>query len=327
MMFGQRRYFKTSGGALLAYRHCNAAPDTARGIIVICHGLAEHGQRYAAFARRLAEAGFHAYAHDHRGHGDTTAPDAPLGRFAHRDGARLVVADTVAMAELAAIEHPGLPLVLFGHSMGGLVALNAAALNPARFQGLAIWNSNFNLGLSGILARWVLRIEKMLKGSDVPSLTMERATFDAWARSIPGATDPRDWLSRDAETVAAYAADPLCGFHPSVSMWMDVVELASRGTRPPALAAISRALPIQLVGGSEDPATHGGADVRWLEERLRRAGFADIAATIYPGMRHETLNEIGRDQAIADFIAWCETRVLPPEGPRGRDRAELSQTE
>ena len=311
-MFEDRRALKSPTGAVLRYHVAEAAAP--RGILTICHGLAEHARRYAPFARAMAAAGFHVYAHDHRGHGETTAPDAPTGRFAHRDGVAAVVADALAVRAEAVARHPGLPVIMFGHSMGGLIAFNTAEQAPEAYAGLAVWNSNLAPGLAGRAAQAVLAVERMLLGSDVPSPLLPRLTFDAWGRAVPGHRTLSDWLSRDPAEVDAYVADPLCGFAPSVSLWQDVFRLTFRAMEPARLARLPRALPIHLVGGGEDPATNKAEATRILSKKLQDSGFSDVTTQIYHEMRHETLNELGREAAIAGFSAWCR-RVAGAEPP------------
>lgn len=252
----------------------------------------------------MAAHGYHVFAHDHRGHGETTASDAQLGLFARRDGTEKLIADVMAMRELAARTYPGLPVILFGHSMGGLIALNVATKHPQAFHALTIWNSNFNPGLAGRFAQGVLSLEQMLKGSDVPSLILPKATFAAWGRAIKGHRTAFDWLSHDAREVDAYIADPLCGFDASVSMWRDIFRLTFAGAAPERLERLPQRLPVYLVGGAEDPATNMGREIRWLGQRMLDVGMTDVETTVYDGMRHETLNETGREKPIADFLAW-----------------------
>lgn len=302
-MFSDLALHQSPSGARLAYHH-QPSTTVPRGIVVICHGLAEHSRRYEEFASALAAQGYHLFAHDHRGHGETTAPDAQLGLFARRDGVAKVIADVMAMRELAVETHPGLPVILFGHSMGGLIALNVATEHPQAFHALTIWNSNFNPGLAGRVAQGVLSLEQMLKGSDVPSLILPKATFAAWGRAIKGHRTAFDWLSHDPKEVDAYIADPLCGFDASVSMWRDIFRLTFAGAAPERLERLPQRLPVYLVGGGEDPATNMGREIRWLGQRMLDVGMTDVETTVYDGMRHETLNEIGREKAIADFLAW-----------------------
>lgn len=302
-MFSDLAFHQSPSGARLAYHH-QASTTAPRGIVLICHGLAEHSRRYEGFASALAAHGYHVFAHDHRGHGETMAADAQLGIFARRNGAEKVIADVMAMRELAVETYPGLPVILFGHSMGGLIALNVATEHPQAFNALTIWNSNFNPGLAGRFAQGVLSLEQMLKGSDVPSLILPKATFAAWGRAIKDHRTAFDWLSHDAREVDAYIADPLCGFDASVSMWRDIFRLTFAGAAPERLERLPQRLPVYLVGGAEDPATNMGREIRWLGQRMLDVGMTDVETTVYDGMRHETLNETGREKPIADFIAW-----------------------
>ncbi|OLP44475.1 alpha/beta fold hydrolase [Rhizobium oryziradicis] len=307
-MFESTHYLEMPDGTRLAY-HLEPSVLNARGIMLISHGLTEHSLRYAAFAKAMSAAGFHVYAHDHRGHGQTIAPGANLGQFAPRDGVAKVIADIKAMRDFAIGAYPDLPVVLFGHSMGGLLVLRAATEHPESFNALAVWNSNFNAGLAGHMARIVLKIERALKGSDVPSLIMAKSTFEAWGKSIPNHRTAFDWLSRDAQEVDTYIADPLCGFPVSVSLWLDLMELTLNTATPERLSGLPKTLPIHLVGGGQDPATAKAAATRWLFERMKQSGLRHVSLKIYPDMRHETLNEIGREQAIDEFIAWATAAV------------------
>ncbi|KKX29286.1 alpha/beta hydrolase [Rhizobium sp. LC145] len=310
-MFEETKWFSSPTGASLAY-HYQPAAAPPRGIVVVSHGLAEHSKRYRDFARAMASNGFHVYVHDHRGHGETAAPDASIGRFARRDGARRVIEDVKAIRDMAVAAHPGLPVLLFGHSMGGLIALNAAIEYPGDFAALAVWNSNFNPGLAGRAAQAILLAERALKGSDVPSGLLPKLTFAAWGKSIPGHRTPFDWLSHDPAIVDAYIADPLCGFDASVSLWLDLFELTFRA--PKLARRLPKDFPIHLVGGAEDPATNGGREILWLADRLKRLGFTDVSVKIWPATRHETLNTTVRAEASAELAEWTK-RVLPVLAP------------
>ncbi|MCA1367608.1 alpha/beta hydrolase [Bradyrhizobium sp. BRP14] len=303
-MFGQVRTHRSPTGATLGWRY-RSAVGVPRGILIISHGLAEHSGRYGRFAEVMAAHGFHVYAHDHRGHGGSSAPDAFFAMFALRDGARKVIADLRAIRDMAVADHPGLPVILFGHSMGGLIALNAAETDPELYDALAVWNSNFRPGLAGRAGLWLLAIEKMLKGSDVPSPLLTKLTFGAWSKSIADRKTDFDWLSRDEGEVAKYIADPLCGFDATVSLWIDVFTFAFAGARTDRLARLPATLPVHLVGGSADSSTFNGAAIRWLGNRMKARGMADVTITIHEGMRHETLNEIDREKATEEFAAWC----------------------
>jgi alpha-beta hydrolase superfamily lysophospholipase len=283
----------------------SALAENPKGVVQINHGLAEHAARYEGFVAALNAAGFHAYAHDHRGHGGTTAPDAPAGMFAPENGASKVVADVEAIHTMIAARHPGLPVITFGHSMGGLIALSHAFAHASHAAGLAVWNSNFSAGLLGRVAQAILKFERFRLGHDASSRMLPKLTFGAWAKTIKDRRTDFDWLSRDPKVVDAYIADPLCGWDASVSMWQDIFDLIFAGADDSNLAKLPRGLPINLHGGGRDPATDCGKATEALASRFQALGFKAITTTIDPQSRHESLNEINRDDVTSGFIEWA----------------------
>lgn len=290
-------------------------PGAPRAVVQVNHGLAEHGARYARFARFLAGRGFATYAHDHRGHGSTIAPGAPLGSFG--GGADIVIADVAAVHDLIGEERPGLPVIVFGHSMGALIALNFVLKHHGRIAGAAIWNGNFSAGLLGRLAQAVLAWETFRLGSDVPSRILPRLTFRDWARKATDGRTPFDWLSRDHRQVDAYVADPLCGFDASVGMWKGVFELVFAGADDRNFAGVPRGLPFNVVGGAKDPATDFAKATQHLARRLEAMGFSNPVSRVYAQTRHESLNELNRDVIMEDFVQWAEGVVT--RGRPGHD--------
>ncbi len=307
-MFTIQFNLAAKSGASLNVFH-EPAKDVARGVITINHGLAEHAARYGRFAKALSAAGYHVYAHDHRGHGATTAPGVSLGSFAKQDGWQRVLDDTQDVRQHAKAKHPGLPLALFGHSMGGLIAMNSALRNPEGIDALAVWNANFSAGLLGRAGQAILAVERMLLGSDVPSAILPKLTFQDWAKKETSGRTGFDWLSRDPEEVDKYVADPLCGWDASVGMWQDVVKLIFAGADDRNFSRLSKNLPIHLRGGGHDPATDFAKATKNLSDRMKAMGFANVTTTIGPDNRHECLNDINRGEVTSNFIGWLD-RIL-----------------
>ncbi|WOC16976.1 lysophospholipase [Pseudochrobactrum sp. MP213Fo] len=306
MPFNKPETFLSPTGASLAVRF-QPADDAfkARGIVQICHGLAEHSARYQDFAYYLTRHGFHVYAHDHRGHGLTTAPDAPIGQFAHKDGADKVLQDVGFVHRHIREQHKSLPVILFGHSMGGLITLAALCGNYCKPDAAAICNSNFADPLTQRFATLLLKGERMFLGSDVASGLLPKLTFRTWAKQIANYQTQFDWLSHDPAEVALYNADPLCGFDPSVSLWLDVWRFMAMCNDPAPKHAITPSLPLYLQGGGADPSTNHGKALTALNQRLSRAGLNNITTQIYPDMRHESLHETQRERFMQDFSTWA----------------------
>ncbi|MEM1365676.1 MAG: alpha/beta hydrolase [Pseudomonadota bacterium] len=294
-----------TGASLRAYVG-DTDQSPPRAVVQINHGLAEHAARYGRFQDALAAAGFASVAHDHRGHGATNAPDSMPRVYAHKSGADKVLTDIEHVHGFARGRWPEVPVVTFGHSAGGLMALNFACKNPEASAALAVWNSNASGGVAGRLAQVILAVEARLNGGSTASKIIPKLTFDAWNRQLaPNRTD-FDWLSRDDAEVDAYIADPLCGWSASVSMWRDIFRLIYGAGDTRNLSNLPSALPIHLLGGGADPATNGAKATKAMAGKLAHVGCRNISLNTLPETRHESLNETNRDETMAAFIAWLQ---------------------
>jgi alpha-beta hydrolase superfamily lysophospholipase len=294
-----------------AHAHLNlrAAVPTGRirAVVHINHGMAEHCARYRRFAVALVEAGFAAYAHDHRGHGETTAPGVGRGQFGP-GGFRAVLHDVAAVNDHIRGVHQGVPVVAFGHSMGSIIALNFALAYPDHVDGLACWNAGVETGLLTAASRLILGTEALLRGRAAPSKIARSLTFDTWNRQFKPNRTAFDWLSRDEAEVDAYVADPMCGFDVSVGLWQDLIGAIYHAADDRKLAVLPKDFPVHVLGGGADPCSNRGRDMERLAARLEKAGMTDVTRAILPETRHESLNEINRDQTTAAFIDWLTAR-------------------
>ena len=284
------------------------AEGEARGVIHINHGLGEHAERYQRFAEALSNNGYHVYAQDHRGHGATTAADAPIGVFSDRDGWAKVITDVHAVNQHIHTQHPDLSVVIFGHSMGSIVTFNYTLKHGSTVDAMACWNAGFPTGALPTVGSIILKIERMFKGSDVPSTITRKLTFDAWNAEFKPNRTEFDWLSRDKAEVDKYVADPLCGFPISIGMWLDVMGGVYFAADDGNLTKFSKEMPVHLIGGGDDPCSERGKGVEEINQRLRKTGMSDVSLNILEDTRHESLNEINRDKTTTDFIDWLDQR-------------------
>lgn len=256
-----------------------------RGAVQIAHGLAEHGERYHRFATALNHAGFLAFASDHRGHGRTGGDR--LGYFggAGFDG---LIADVAQYGAAIAAEHPGVPVFLLGHSMGSFASQSVIADHSSQYAGVV---------LSGSTTLDVLAANMAQADPDAP------AGLEAFNVGFEHRTG-YEWLSRDADEVDAYVADPWCGFDVPVETIPSLFGQAARLADPAVLAGIRSDLPLLLASGSDDPLAGGGQLIELLGQRYRDAGLTDVTVIVYPGARHEILNETNRDDVTRDIVAW-----------------------
>lgn len=255
--------------------------SAARGVVVLVHGFGEHSGRYAHVGARLAGAGMAAYAADHRGHGRTGGRPANIERMS------LVVADLGRFVGFAAGQHPGAPLFVLGHSMGGLIALQYATEPDARLDGLLLSGPAVEVTVGSALQRRAAGVLSAL----TPQL---------------GVTSlPVDRISRDREVVAAYENDPLV-HHGAVPARTGAELLATATALPGRLGRLT--VPVLLLHGGDDGlAAPSGS-------RMVHDAVASTDKTLhrYEGLYHEVFNEPERDRVLTDLVTWLEAHL-----PRG----------
>lgn len=278
-----------------------------RVVVQIVHGLAEHAGRYARFAAAMTAAGYTVYANDHRGHGLTATSPADLGVFAERDGWATVLADLDAVAARAREEHPGLKLLLFGHSMGSFLAQALIAREGTPYAAAVLSGSNGKPPAMATLGRLIARLERWRLDPRGRSKLIHSLSFETFnARFKPNRTTA-DWLTRDTAEVDRFVADPLCGFVPTAGLWCDLLDAMARHVDAGLVGAIPKTLPILVMSGGEDPVSEKTRGLASLMEAYRAAGLARADLKVWPGARHEPLNETNRDEVTADVLAWFET--------------------
>jgi alpha-beta hydrolase superfamily lysophospholipase len=288
------------GESLLARRWLPAGRP--RAIVQIAHGLAEHSARYGRLAAALNAKGYGAYAADLRGHGPN-APAADLGHFADEGGWGKVVGDLWTLNRLIAAEQPGTPIVLLGHSLGSFLGRGFLAEHSDALIGVALSGSSGKPPAIATLGRLIARAERLRLGKRGKSQLIFQMWFGDFNKPFRPARTAFDWLSRDEKEVDAYVADPLCGFPFTTQLAIDVLDALPRVTDPESLAAIRKDLPIYVFSGERDPV---GANIQGLIADLKAAGFTKLTTRIYPGARHETLNETNREEVTRDLIAWLD---------------------
>ena len=255
------------------------AVGTPRAHLLLVHGIAEHAGRYPHVATQLASAGITTHAYDQRGFGGSGGHRAYIDRWSqyHDD-----LEDRLAEVRSAA---DGLPVVLYGHSMGGLIALGYTLADPPRpLPDLLVLSAP---AIDAAVPGWKRRLADILGGT-VPRFAIAN-------------TFPRGGLSSDPAVEAAYLADPLAVHRTTTRLG---VSLFREQDRVKAALAGGAPLPVTtyVLHGADDPIVPEGAS-RSLE------GRANVTRRVYPGLHHETHNEPSGATVIDDTIAWIVSRL------------------
>ncbi len=302
-------YFKSSNGINdIAYYVYTPVNSEIKGIVQIVHGMCEYFKRYEHFVNFLCGQGYLVCGHDHLGHGASVNSREELGFFAEKNGWRCLVSDMLKLTEIVKAKYGDYPFYIIGHSMGSLVLRTALAKHSYRYDGAVIMDTiSIDFGLDAVLA--LIETISAAKGSRTRSKLIDRMMFGMSNSRIDKPKTQYDWICTDDEVVSAYAEDPDCTFIFTVQAMYDLVMMVKYVSRKDWAGKVDANLPVLVLGGSEDPVGKYGKCPKGVFDSLTASGSNDAELKIYPAMRHEILNEKGKEEVYADIAEWLEHRL------------------
>ncbi len=275
-------------------------PQTPKGIVQIFHGMAEHKERYLHFMEFLASHGYAAVIHNHRGHGTCELK----GHFGGQHGESLIL-DGRAVQEWAKQELPDLPVYLFGHSMGSLVARCYLKRFDEDLAGLFLCGVPFAPNIAIKTALTYIALKRKLHGDRYTSSTVNAMVVGAFNRGIKKPCSPNQWISYEQANVEKYDADPLCGFCFTLDGFRGLMELMQEAYSGEGWALKNPRLRVHFISGADDPCHTGEARFFQAVAGVEKQGYP-VTFKLYPGMRHEILNETEKETVYQDVLAKLE---------------------
>ena len=275
----------------------------AKGVVQIVHGMCEYKERYENFIDYLTRNGYIVFAHDHRGHGGSVTANENLGYFGDKKGEAIVDDAALVTDEIRRL-YPGLSVTLFGHSMGSLVVRAYIQKYEEKIDKLIVCGSpsknslaGFGLMLNGVISAF--------RGKKYRSRLMANASTGGGDDKFPG-EGKNAWLTRDKTVVEKYNADEKCNFVFSCNGFSNLLHLLKNAYKKKKYPAKHSDLPIFFMAGADDPVI--GSEKKWLaaQQFLRDVGYKNVTGKSYPKMRHEILNELGKEEVYADALAFIE---------------------
>ncbi len=275
----------------------------AKGVVQIVHGMCEYKERYEGFIDYLTQNGYIVFAHDHRGHGGSVTANENLGYFGDKKGEAIVDDAALVTDEIRRL-YPGLSVTLFGHSMGSLVVRAYIQKYEEKIDKLIVCGSpsknslaGFGLMLNGVISAF--------RGEKYRSRLMANASTGGGDDKFPG-EGKNAWLTRDKTVVEKYNADEKCNFVFSCNGFSNLLHLVKNAYKKKKYPAKNSDLPIFFMAGADDPVI--GSEKKWLaaQQFLRDVGYKNVTGKSYPKMRHEILNELGKEEVYADALAFIE---------------------
>ena len=288
---------------------CRWTPEgQPKAVVQIVHGIAEFVERYDDFANFLTGHGIAVVGEDHMGHGQSINGDGIQGYF--HGGWFTAIEDTMQLILDTMEAYPGVPYILFGHSMGSFMARTILCKYPASGIHAAIicgtgWQPSF------ALPALIKVVEGICKktGETNPNETLQGMVFGSYNKKVEHPRTPFDWLTRDAKIVDDYIAHPLCGFTASCGLLREMLKGIHYIQQKNNLAAMNKDLPVFFIAGGDDPVGPYGKGVQKCADTFVSVGMTDVKTKIYPLCRHEILNEINKEEVYEDVLRWIQTKL------------------
>ncbi len=271
------------------------------GIFQISHGMTEHKERYEELMDHLCNRGYICVIHDHRGHGQSVSSDEDLGYF-YTEDIWAIVGDLHQISSLSKSLYPELPLYLFGHSMGSLVARCYLKRYDSELAKLILCGPPTRNPVLP-LAIGLTKLSQLIHGPKYRNRLINHLAFSLYNKPYD---TPNSWLSANEDNVKAYNDDPFCGFTFTNNGFLNLFYLLREAYSKNGWCLSSPKLPILLMAGADDPVIQDKKHFDELSSFLHGIGYGDISSKLYNGMRHEILNEHGKQEVYEDILNFLE---------------------
>ncbi|MDR2543775.1 MAG: lysophospholipase [Treponema sp.] len=318
-MVQDETYFETHDGTKL-YLYRWSPVGELKAVLHVIHGMSEHALRYRPLAEKLTSAGIEVWAADQRGHGRTAdltvnKPEKGglLGHCADGNGFIRVTADIRALNEEIR-KTKNVPLFLLGHSWGSFIAQNyieysnSGGPNDIKIDGCILSGTKGPGDFMVKLGLPVMTMVAAIKGQRSVSRFARSLADGAYNKKYKPNRTSFDWLSRDEKEVDKFIEDPLCGFMCSTGFYRNLAKILYNIHHPDSMTRIDKNLPVYVFSGSGDPVGDMGKSPTALVNAYRNLGVKDCEFVLYPGARHEALNETNRDEVIDNLISWIKKK-------------------
>ena len=300
----QSEFASSNQRNVVKVRGYNLTKKSLYGIVVILHGMSECKEIYQDFAEFLAEKNYGVITYDHIGHGDSIKTKDEQGFFANEKGYQYLLDDLRHVLKEAQKFH--LPIFLFGHSMGSLIARNyVAKIKSKELAGLILCGT---IGPQWAIDGAIQLAEYLIaqKGPRYRSRKLNRliTTISTW--KFQNLEYQLEWITRDKEYIRKVKDDKRMNFIFTATGFRDVFILTKLAGEKETIEKTPKDLPIFLISGEDDILGEYGQGVKRLEAVYRKAGVQNIMVHLYPDARHNLIQEINRKEVIKDIYDWIE---------------------
>ena len=310
MSVNQEFRFPSADGTTTLYGRI-WVPDhgAPKAVLQLVHGIAEHIGRYDRFARFMSDHGYLVCAEDHLGHGNTPENAEDLGYTADKDGWVKMTDNVRALHERITPQYPGIPYFILGHSMGSFLTRSYLIRHPGTVDACALLGTGQqpeSVLKAGLAA---CRLEQIRLGKRGRSKLLQSLCFGAYNSQFKPNRTESDWVCSVDEVVDAYIADPFCQVMPTVTLMRDMLTGIRFNQQAENLAKMDKTTPVFFLSGDQDPVGSNGKGVRAAYQSFLDAGCSHVRLKLYPGGRHEMLNEHNWQDVYDELLSWFDQQI------------------
>lgn len=278
-------------------------PERPIGILQMVHGMCEHKERYLPFMENMAKRGYITLMHDNRGHGKSVKADEDIGYF-YDSMENGFVGDIHKVTQQIRREYPGLPLILYGHSMGSLAARVYLRNHDDEIDGLIISGCPSYNELVPIALR-LIRMLKKRKGEHYRSKLAQKMVLGSFENRFRREHRKHAWLAAKESVAEEFDKDELCTFTYTLNGFETLLDLEYITYKAIGYQMENEDLPILFVSGADDPCYVNEKKWKQAISRLLELGYHDVQEIRYDNMRHEIHNEVDNELVFDDLDKFC----------------------
>ncbi|MCR5543676.1 MAG: lysophospholipase [Eubacterium sp.] len=282
-----------------------------KAVIQLVHGMVEYIERYDNFAKFLNEQGFLVVGHDHLGHGQSVRSVEDWGYISEIAPARSLVRDIHKLRVLTSKKYPDIPYFILGHSMGSYLLRRYLAHKGPGLAGAIIVGTGSEPDVKVRSGLMLVRSTAQAKGWHFRSEKIKSLNFSGPYKQydLTGDDPTNSWVCSDPEIMKKYFSDARCTFTFTLNGYEALLSTVLYVNQKKNISMIPTDLPILLTSGDMDPVGNMSKGVKNVYQQYVKAGISNIECKIYPGMRHEILNEPDKATVYADINNWIEKQM------------------
>ena len=305
----EKLYLKTSAAS---FSYCCWEPScTPLGVIQIIHGIKEYAARYDEFAQFFTNAGFLVVAEDHPGHGADAAKEEKLGYLT--GGWTQTVKNIRTLYRNIHNKYPDIPYIMFGHSMGSFLLTTYLTTFHDDLSAAILSGTGWQADIAVAAGLTLCRIQEKKHGPEDRNKLINDLMFGSYNKNFSSEHSSSAWISSDPAVVERYENDPLCAWTPTIQLCSEMLSGIQYNQKRRSLSKMQKDLPVFFISGQQDPVGNYGNGTLRTVRAFKYAGMQDVLVELYPDMRHECHNEVGKEKVLSDLLRWITGKLFTQE--------------